>query len=468
MNEWGSFRDPSGRVEVRPDLIARRFSDPHAESAIRAFYASPAGHALVESGRLVGLLDPSSLANDDPLRAESPMPMLHPRIPFPSYAHEWSASMLHAAAVLTVELASTALDAGFELKDASPFNILFDGSMPVFVDAASFERRTPGRWIWSPLAQFEKSFLLPLIAHRVYGDETHRLFLADATGMSPETLASRVRGMDRLNPKLIRHALLPRLLGRLASRRSTVYATDTKPMPEAQALFVLRSMFARLKRELAALTPRPPARGSAWSGYADDRPYTPEEFARKERFVQGMLAQRRPGRMLDIGCNDGHFGKMAARDGVTVLAFDLDAQVVDTLWKSSVREKLPLLPLVIDLSRPSPREGWRNRERPGFLDRIRGRFDLALFLACFHHLVVTDRIPLPELIDFLADLGCRDVVFEYIAPADPMFQTLLRGRGALFKWLNAAAVEHAIEARFRIRDRTSASATRTLYALERL
>ena len=158
---------------------------------------------------------------------------------------------------------------------------------------------------------------------------------------------------------------------------------------------------------------------------------------------------------------------MAARDGAQVLAFDLDAQVVDTLWKSSVRDKLPLLPLVIDLSRPSPGEGWRNRERPGFLDRIQGHFDLALFLACFHHLVVTDRIPLPELVDFLASLECREVVFEYVAPADPMFQTLLRGRGALFQWLNEDAVERAIEPRFRIRDREPVKTTRTLYALER-
>ena len=467
MNAWRSFRDPSGWVEVRPDLVVRRFAAPDAHSAVRAFYASPAGCALVESGRLIALVDPATLAPDDPLRAEPTMPMLHPRIAFPSYAYEWSASMLHAAAVLTVDLAIASLDAGFELKDASPFNVLFDGSTPVFIDAASFERRTPGRWIWSPLAQFEKSFLLPLIAHRAYGDEIHRLFLADAAGLSPETLASRVRGMDRLNPALIRHALLPRLLGRIASRKSTVYTTSRKPMPEAQAQFVLRSMFTRLKRELAALAPRPPARGSAWSGYADDRPYAPEEFARKERFVQCVLEQIRPGRVLDIGCNDGHFGLIAAREGAKVLAFDLDAQVVDALWKKSIAERLPLLPLVVHLSRPSPREGWRNRERPGFLDRIPGRFDLALFLACFHHLVVTDRVPLPELVDFLASLGCRHVVFEYIAVQDPMFQTLLRGRGALHEELTRDVVERALHERFSIGESAAVSATRHLYLLTR-
>lgn len=467
MNVWGSFRDPSGRVEVRPDLVVRRFSDPEAESATRAFYASPAGRTFVESGRLVGIIDPECLAADDPLRTESPMPMLHPRIAFPSYPYEWSASMLHSAAVLTIDLATAALDAGFELKDASAFNVLFDGPSPVFVDAASFERRTSGRWIWSPLAQFEKTFLLPLIAHREFGDDPHRLFLADATGLSPEVLASRVRGMGRLSPMLIRHALLPRFLGRIASRKKDVYATGSKPMPEAQAQFVLRSMFGRLKRELAALSPRPPARGSAWSGYSDDRPYDVEAFAQKEGFVSSVLARCRPKHALDIGCNDGHFGRMAAAAGAHVLAFDFDAQVIDSLWKASLRDKLALLPLVVDLARPSPREGWRNRERPGFLDRIQGRFDLALFLACFHHLLVTERIPLAELVEFLASLGCRDVVFEYVAVQDPMFQILLRGRGALFDWLTQDVVERMLETRFRILQRHAVNATRTLYALER-
>lgn len=465
MNEWSSFRDPSGQVEVREDIVVRRFADPESESAVRAFYASDAGRSLVDSARLIALLDPDTLPPAHALSRESARPMLHPRIAIPSYPYEWSASMLHAAAMLTLELAEAALDSGFELKDASPFNILFDGSAPVFIDAASFQRRAPGRWLWLALAQFEKAFVLPLLAHRLYGDDIHRLYLADCDGLSPETLASRARGLDRLRPKLIRYALLPSALGRAAAGRRGLYTAEHKPMAEARALFTLRSMFARLRRDLAALAPRPPSRDSAWSSYAAARPYEADAFARKEAFVRDALARIRPATVLDIGCNDGHFGIMAARDGAKVLAFDLDAQVVDDLWKRSAAERLPLLPLVLHLSRPSPRDGWRNRERPAFLERVTGRFDLALFLACFHHLVVTDRVPLPELVDFLAGLDCRHVVFEYIAVQDPMFQTLLRGRDALHAGLTRDIVEQALRERFSVVGSVAVSATRHLYLL---
>ena len=47
--------------------------------------------------------------------------------------------MLHAAGALTLELAQGALEEGFGLKDATPYNVLFRGSRPVFVDVLSFE-----------------------------------------------------------------------------------------------------------------------------------------------------------------------------------------------------------------------------------------------------------------------------------------------------------------------------------------
>ena len=65
----------------------------------------------------------------------------HEKISFPAYAHEWPREMLWAAGKLTLEIAQAALADGFCLKDATPNNILFRGSEPIFVDVLSFERR---------------------------------------------------------------------------------------------------------------------------------------------------------------------------------------------------------------------------------------------------------------------------------------------------------------------------------------
>ena len=52
----------------------------------------------------------------------------HERIPFPSFPYEWPPEMLEAAGSLTLDLAEAALEEGFGLKDATPYNVLFRGA----------------------------------------------------------------------------------------------------------------------------------------------------------------------------------------------------------------------------------------------------------------------------------------------------------------------------------------------------
>ena len=51
--------------------------------------------------------------------------------------------------------------AGFTLRDASAYNVLFDGPRPVLIDHLSFEPATPGA-PWSAYRQFCEHFLAPL------------------------------------------------------------------------------------------------------------------------------------------------------------------------------------------------------------------------------------------------------------------------------------------------------------------
>ena len=95
-----------------------------------------------------------------------------------------------------------------------------------------------------------------------------------------------------------------------------------------------------------------------------------------------------------------------------------------------------MLPLVADLTRPTPALGWRNQECDSFLDRVRavdprGGFDMVLMLAVIHHLLVTERIPLAELLALAAEVTHDYALIEFIAPADPMFARIVRGREAL-------------------------------------
>ena len=156
--------------------------------------------------------------------------------------------------------------------------------------------------------------------------------------------------------------------------------------------------------------------------------YDDPAFAAKEKFVNEALREFKPARVLDAGANTGHFSALAAQAGAEVVAVDLDAACAGAIWRRAREQKLNILPLVVNLARPSPALGWRNSECPSFLDRATGAFDGVLMLALIHHLLVTERIPLEEILRLAHDVTNSLLVIEFVDPKDDMFRRLTRGR----------------------------------------
>ena len=67
-----------------------------------------------------------------------------------------------------------------------------------------------------------------------------------------------------------------------------------------------------------------------------------------------------------------------------------------------------------------------------FLDRADGAFDIVFMLALMHHIVVTERIPLEELLALAAEVSREYLLIEFVAPQDLMFQRIVRGREVLY------------------------------------
>ena len=141
---------------------------------------------------------------------------------------------------------------------------------------------------------------------------------------------------------------------------------------------------------------------------------------------------------------------MAASAGWSVVAIDLDPVVAGAVWRRARAEKLDVLPLVVNLTRPTPAMGWFNSEACSFLDRAAGYFDAVLMLAVVHHMLVTDRIPLPEIVRLTSVLTRRTAIVEYIDPQDSMFRRLTRGRDRLHADLTPTVFEAAFQKEFEI------------------
>jgi SAM-dependent methyltransferase len=260
---------------------------------------------------------------------------------------------------------------------------------------------------------------------------------------------------------------LPVWLGKRHNQDDTgIY--QKKILPDAEkARFILRSLLKGLQRSLKAAAP-PKSVSSVWTGYMESNNYTEQHFAAKDRFVKETVARLTPKAVLDVGCNTGHFSLIAARGGARVVSLDYDPAVLGGLWRTAAAEKLDILPLSVNLTRPTPGVGWQNREWPSFLDRARGAFDMVFMLAVIHHMLVTERVPLNEIIDLAAELTTAHLIIEFVAPEDSMFRRLTRGREELHRGLDASVFEAACAKRFEIvRSQHEEGTTRWLYLMRR-
>ena len=472
-----SFRDPAGSLFHYQGRILRIVNALGAAD-LEAFLASPSGRQLMASGAVVPTraLSPAEcrelLADPDVRQLyearDGQIVLEHERVDFPSFPYEWTPGMLHAAATLTLDLAQALLADGLGLKDGTPYNILFRGPEPVFIDVLSFERREEGDATWLPYAQFVRTFLLPLLANQAYGLGLDQILTTRRDGLEPEEVYRWSKLSQRLRPPFFSLVSMPTWLGARHQQDDTsIYRKKLLSDPE-KARFILEHVLTGLERTLGRLQPVEGTH-SVWSDYmATNNNYTADHFQAKQRFVGGALAEFPSRSVLDVGSNTGHFSAIAARHGAKVVALDYDPVVLGTVWRQARAEKLDILPLAVNLTRPSPGTGWRNRECSSFLDRARGKFDAVLMLAVIHHMLVTERVPLADILDLAAELTTNLLVIEFIAPDDSMFQRLTRGREELHRDLTPELFESLCARHFEtVRMQYVEGTTRRLYLLRK-
>ncbi len=464
-----SFRDPGGRVLQREGRILRVVR-LQALRDLERFLESPASRQFVERGNLVQTSrkdPPGAVWKSEVGEAPGDVWFEHERIPFPSHPYEWPPEMLYQAGRLTLELALTLLKDGLGLKDATPYNVLFRGPRPVFVDVLSVESRDPQDPVWTPYAQFVRTFLLPLAVNRDFGMSIGEVLSGRRDGLEPQTVDRWLGPVQRLRrPYLTLVSLPARLSGSARVKTGDIYQRRQLSDPR-RARFVLEVLLKGLDKHLRRLEPTR-QKHSLWSHYMETHSYTEEHFAAKEEFIEDCLREFAPASVLDAGCNDGYFSRMAARAGARVVSIDYEEAVVGKVWHRAAVEDLDILPLVVNLTRPTPAMGWHNRENASFLDRARGAFDAVFMLALIHHMLVSERVPLEEIIKLAAELSSDIVVMEYVSPADAMFRQLARGREHLHQDLTEEKFEAACRKHFEIvRSRPLKDGHRRVYLLRK-
>ena len=448
-----SFRDPSGSLFLRDGVLHRRVNRVYQEHYDHLM-GSGLYHALVGAGLLV----PHEEVPPSAVDAAPCYKILRPEpVGFISYPYEWCFSQLQDAALATLAIQETALDHGMCLKDASAYNIQFRNGKPVLIDTLSFERYEPGR-PWVAYRQFCQHFVAPL-ALMAYADARLGQLLRVHIDGIPLDLASRLLPRrSRLSPSLYVHLHLhARVQQRFAER--TVDAKRRQVSPAA-----LRGLVGMLKSLVGRLKWKPD--GTAWSDYYHQTNYSPAAARDKRRLVERFVDAVTPKTVWDLGANVGLYSRIASDRGIHTIAFDADPAAVEKNYVQC-REagETHLLPLVLDLTNPSPALGWANQERMSL--RARGPADLALALALVHHLAIGNNVPFASIARFFASI-CEALVIEFVPKHDSQLQRMLASREDVFPDYTQVSFERAFGEHFLIEtSEPIAESQRTVHLMRR-
>ena len=443
----GSFRDRTARVFLYSGQVFRALStqaaaDWHRVSAEAYFKRLSSQGQIVQTDELT-----EAEGSQLPVLFSCAAILRHERIPFVTYPYEWCFSMLKDATLLHLQILTEAVSAGTILKDASPYNVQFRGPRPVFIDIGSFVSHAAGE-PWTGYRQFCEMMLFPLLLQAYRKIDIQPVLRANLDGISAREFLRPLSWRDMLRPGVFTHGWLQSMLENQTGSSDSDTIGDLKSSGFDRQL--IQTNLAQLTRLVRRLHWKPDR--TQWTKYRHELPHVLRDAETKSQFVREVCQTHRRHLVWDLGCNDGHFSRIAAGNSDTVLAMDQDHGCVERLYRDLVSERCSnIVPLCIDLLNPSAALGWRGRERARL--EHRGLPDLVLCLGLIHHLVIAGNIPLPEVIDWLASLRA-EVVLEFPSKQDPMVRGLLRNKHDQYEDYSLSRLEAALLVNgFQIRNR---------------
>ena len=438
-----SFRDPSGFVFFIDGNLYRQVNHSY-KSKFDTFMESGLYNILVSEGLMVSHED---------VEIHAPAPEIAYKIikpswiPFISYPYEWSFSQLKSAALITLQIQKKALEFGMILKDASAYNIQFVDSTPIFIDTLSFDNYREGE-AWVAYRQFCQHFLAPLSLMAQSDVRLGQLLRNFIDGVPLDLAAKLLPFRSKFKLSLLSHIHLhakcqshysdTHIEKKLFLKKEKAAASKVS----RQAMF---SLIDSLETAVKKLEWKP--QGTEWGDYYDDTNYSNDAKQKKAALINEFIKRVESKSVWDLGGNTGYFSRIASEKGIPTVSFDIDPAAVEKNYRNCIeKSERNLLPLVLDLTNPSPSLGWQNNERFSLIER--GPADTVMALALIHHLSISNNVPLPKLAEFFCQV-CNTLIIEFIPKSDSQVQRLLSSREDIFPDYTINGFEKAFNTNFK-------------------
>ena len=245
--------------------------------------------------------------------------------------------------------------------------------------------------------------------------------------------------------------------------RRNITRTNRTRLQRKLSRFSFMAIIDSLESAIANLRWQP--QGTEWAEYYDHTNYSANAIEFKRKCVDDFLKVLNPRIVWDIGANNGLFSRLASERHIPTISLDIDPAAVEKNYcQCRLEENHFLLPLVGDITNPSPGIGWGNKEKMSLLER--GPADTILALALLHHLAIANNLPFAKIAALFSGL-CRTLIVEFIPKDDSQVQRLLATREDIFPNYHARGFAQEFTRYFSIeRSEKIAHSGRILYLLK--
>ena len=454
----GSFRDPDARVAYLNDSVYRivypngfkkfDFIKKILQNKSIAEYLIDTKEVDQEELRLL------ELENNKNVRV-----FKHKKIDYISYPYEWSFYRLKDAALHHLNLHINLLKNNATLIDAYSYNVQFNNYSPIFIDLMSIKEYSEGEF-WTGHKQFCESFLNPLVLKSKLGINYNNWFKGNLEGIDTSELSKLLKFKHMLSWNIFYNIFLLNYFEKKYKKNEDLKITKNKKLKKSYYLSILTN----LVNFIDGLKPKKET--SVWGEYSRDNTYNEEEKKNKYEFISNYFNKNKSNRVLDLGCNNGEYSKLAIQSGCkSVVGLDYDLNAIDEAYLISKKERLNFLPLYFDVSNPSSDIGWYQKERKGFKKRL--NFDFVLALAFEHHLAIAKNIPLEDVINWITSLAPKGII-EFVPKNDVTIQSMLRLKGDIFPNYNLENFKNFLSKKTKITSEKIVSKSgRTLFSFEK-
>jgi len=446
-----SFRDPSGSLFFEDGVLYRKINKSYQEN-YEYFRSCGLYDDLIKRNLIIPHIEES------PELAEkyNCYKIIRPEIlPYVSYPYEWSFQQYKDCALLTLYLQKLALKYNMTLKDASAYNAQFYKGRPVLIDTLSFEKYNEGS-PWIAYKQFCQHFLAPLSLSAYTDIRLTGLMKNYIDGIPLDLTSKLLPSKTKLKMPLLMHI-------HIHSKYQKKYSSKTV---ESKKIRMSRTSLAALIDNLISIIKKLNWKytDTEWGDYYNNTNYSDTAFETKKTMVSEYLTKCSSKFVWDIGANSGEFSRLADSMGADVISFDIDPVAVNENYLKVKKAKEKLLPLLLDVTNPSPSIGWNNDERLSFKER--NTPDTIMALALIHHLAISNNLPLSKISDFFAAI-CHNLIIEFVPKTDSQVERLLATREDIFPDYNLEGFEKEFNEHFIIVEKKQIKGSeRTLYLLK--